>query len=57
MKKFRVEIEVKATETYYVEADSEEDALEKVKNGDYKKNDYSIDIHTTYYDDADISEE
>lgn len=57
MKLFRVDVDVKATETYYIYANNPKEALEKVESGDYNENGYSIDIHSTDYENADIYEE
>lgn len=57
MKKFRIDIDVRATETYYVSANSPREALEKVRSGDYDEDEYSIDIHSTNYENADVYEE
>lgn len=46
MKLFRVDVDVKATETYYIRVNNPKEALEKVRNGDYNENGYSIDIHS-----------
>lgn len=56
-KRFRVDVDVRAVETYYVNANNAQEALNKVQNGDYEKNDYSIDIHSSDFKNADIFEE
>lgn len=54
-KRFRVDIQIRGTETYYVEANTEQEALELIRKG---KIDYTERIiNDTYYSDADIIEE
>lgn len=57
MKRYRIDIDIKATETYYISANNPREALEKIRKGDYSEDEYTIDIHSTAYDSASIYEE
>ncbi len=51
--KYRVQVQVSATNTYFVEAENEDAAAEAVLNGDYYDVDYgdeNVDHDTNNYD-------